>query len=104
MKTTKAEISKIFAELRKYNFLVYNFNQKNRFGRGLVGFVDHLIIGKNRIWFIEVKIGKDMLSREQIDLLTRLKAIGKKFPMVEWSIVTHVEFARKLQEQILSIR
>ena len=103
MKTTKAGISKVFSELRKYGFLVYNFNQKNRFGRGLVGFVDHLIIGKNRIWFIEVKIGKDMLSREQIDLLTRLKAIGKKFPMVEWSIVTHVEFARKLQEQILSI-
>lgn len=102
MKTTKAEISKMFAELRKHGFLVYNFNQKNRFGRGLVGFVDHLIIGKNCIWFIEVKIGKDSLTPLQIDLLTRLKLIEKKTQAIRWHLVTE-ETTRELRDKILEI-
>lgn len=102
MKTTKAEISKIFAELRKYGFLVYNFNQKTKFGRGLVGFVDHLIIGKNCIWFIEVKIGKDTLTPLQIDLLTRLKIIERKTQVIHWYLITE-ETAIELRDKILEI-
>ena len=66
MKTTKSEISKIFAELRKFGFLVFNFNSDKKFNRGrMVGFVDYFIIGKNKIYFVEVKIGADDLSYEQ---------------------------------------
>lgn len=66
MKTTKAEISKVFSELRKFGFLVFNFNSDKKFNRGrMVGFVDYVIIGKNKIYFVEVKIGADKLNPDQ---------------------------------------
>jgi len=103
MKTTKAEISKVFAELRKWGFLVFNFNQKNRFGRGLVGFVDHLVIGRNRIWFIEVKIGKDKFSKEQEDLKDRISEIeGWTNGRIDYRIVFDLQTAKSIQEIILS--
>ena len=105
MKTTKAEISKVFSELRKYGFLVYNFNQKNRFGRGLVGFVDHLIIGKNGIYFIEVKIGKDTLRENQQQIYDMVNDLGRKTNWVVNSFIiaspNEIEIARNIRNQIL---
>ena len=102
MKTTKSEISKVFSELRKFGFLVFNFNSDKKFNRGAMrGFVDHLIIGKNCVWFLEVKIGKDILSPEQIDLLTQLKILEDRTDVVKWYLVPGVEVARQIKEYIL---
>ena len=107
MKTTKAEISKIFAELRKYGFLVYNFNQKTKFGRGLVGFVDHLIIGKNCIWFIEVKVGNDTIKPNQQKIYDCVDQIGRRNNwVVDARIITspdEIKIAKNLRDKILEI-
>lgn len=61
---TKSELNKKIIELRKYGFLVYGFNNNRPNRRNNNGFPDYVII-KNKIWFLEVKIGKDKLSDEQ---------------------------------------
>lgn len=104
--TTKAEISKVFAELRKYGFLVFNFNQKNRFGRGLVGFVDHLIVGTQAVYFIEVKIGKDTIKKDQQELYDMIDDLGRRSKWtVQPFIITspnEIEIARNIRDRILS--
>jgi hypothetical protein len=62
---TKSNITKKFKQLEKYGYLVKTFNDRRAISKGAKGFIDHLIIGKGRMYFIEVKIGKDKLSNEQ---------------------------------------
>lgn len=97
--TTKAEISKVFAELRKYGYLVFNFNQKNRFGKGLVGFVDHLVIGKWGMFFVEVKIGKDTVKPEQEKLGEMISRMGNRY--IHYEIIHTTEEAVKLRQSII---
>lgn len=82
IKSEKSQISAEFARLREYGYLVFNFNQKSRFGSGLVGFCDHLIIGFGRIVFIEVKIGKDRISKQQEQLKDELVKAQAEYNLV----------------------
>lgn len=108
MKTTKAEISKIFAELRKYDFLVFNFNSDRKLNRGkMTGFVDHLIIGKNCIWFIEVKVGNDTIKPNQQKIYDCVDQIGRRNNwVVDARIITspdEIKIAKNLRDKILEI-
>ena len=99
VKSEKSQISAEFARLREYGYLVFNFNQKSRFGSGLVGFCDHLIIGFGRIIFIEVKIGKDKLSAEQEKLKDELIKTD-----AEYTYITKLFDAQKMVDWLIAIR
>lgn len=62
-KPTKSEISQEFKQLEKYGYKVFTFNSNKRVRT--TGFVDHVIVGKGKAYFIEVKIGKDVMSELQ---------------------------------------
>lgn len=98
-KSEKSLISAEFARLREYGYLVFNFNQKTRFGPGMVGFCDHLIIGFGRIVFIEVKIGKDQLSKEQEQLKDELVKA-----QAEYNLVTCLYDAQNISDWLISSR
>ena len=98
-KSEKSEISKEFARLREYGYLVFNFNQKTRFGIGLTGFCDYVIIGFGRIIFIEVKIGKDRLSKEQEQLKDELVKA-----QAEYNLVTCLFDAQNISDWLISSR
>lgn len=63
MKSTKSIISSGFKELEKYGFKVFNFNSNLKMRTK--DFVDIVVVGKGKAYFIEVKIGKDTLSKGQ---------------------------------------
>lgn len=63
---TKKEISKHIKSLEKYGFKVWNFSTKHRTTSGVKDFVDFVIAGYGRIYFVELKIGADKLSEGQI--------------------------------------
>ena len=98
-KSEKSLISTEFARLRDYGYLVFNFNQKTRFGSGLVGFCDHLIIGFGRIIFLEVKIGRDKLSKEQVKLKDELIKTD-----AEYFYITELHDAQKMADWLIAIR
>lgn len=50
---------------------------------GMKGFPDHVIIGKKYIVFVEVKIGADKMSSEQI-----------KFNQTLWDVSEHNKYMR----------
>ena len=95
---TKKDISRIFAKLRDFGFLVFNFNSNKKLNRGkMTGFCDHLIIGKGKIYFIEVKIGKDTIKPEQF-LLQR--AIDET--EADFRFITSSKEAEDLRDFILT--
>lgn len=98
-KSEKSLISAEFARLREYGYLVFNFNQKTRFGSGMVGFCDHLIIGFGRIIFLEVKIGRDKLRPEQVKLKDELIKTD-----AEYLYITELFVAQKLSDWLITIR
>ena len=63
MKTTKSIISTGFKELEKYGFKVFNFNSNLKMRTK--DFVDIVVVGKGKAYFVEVKTGKDTLSKGQ---------------------------------------
>lgn len=51
--------------LEQYGYEVFNFNHNKHMPAGSVGWVDFVIIGKGRVWFVECKFGKDKFSERQ---------------------------------------
>ena len=66
---TKKYITDELNKFKTYGWDVKTFNYNKRMPSGAVGFVDHILSHskKGYIIFIEVKIGKDELSKKQID-------------------------------------
>jgi len=80
--TTKKEISECFANLRKFGYMVMNFNSRQKLPAGIKGFTDFMIVGKGHIFFIEVKIGKDTFSSEQLEFQSGIKRVTGQNPFV----------------------
>jgi len=77
----KTAISKALGKLRDFGFIVITFNSNKRFGRGMTGFVDHFIIAKGNIFFIEVKLKGDVMSEPQKKLRDALIKIEERMRM-----------------------
>lgn len=81
--TNKAKISKAFGELRKYGYKIFNFNNKGRIQTGYMkDWVDIVIAGHGRIYFIEVKIGKDKHSEGQLETKEKLISCNATYLVV----------------------
>lgn len=67
---TKTDVTNAFNKLEKLDYIkVKTFNSHRKMSQGAKGFCDHLITNSNNgtIYFIEVKLGKDDLSKKQIE-------------------------------------
>jgi hypothetical protein len=90
-KISKAEIGKAFRQLEKFGYKVWNFGSKSRLTSGMQDWVDVVVARKifkewiTNIFFIEIKIGKDKLSKGQIDTRQILQAISEKYYLVNES-------------------
>lgn len=76
--TNKDLINKKFKELEKFNFLVFNFSFNKFLPKSLKGFPDYLVIGKKKIYFLELKLKatKDKFRKEQKELKNKLIEFG----------------------------
>ena len=91
------DISKEFARLRQFGYLVYNFNTQTGMKSGSQrGLCDHLIISIYGIHFIEVKLKstKDKIRESQKPLAQILKKLTSK-DIYYW-IVDSLERAKSL--------
>jgi len=98
---TKNDIAKEFLKLKKYGYKVKSFGDNRSLRRGQTGFVDTVIFNRKNLIFIEVKVGKDTFSEEQLetaDLLSSVAAINKT---VYYYIVNDVKDAKLLVDIIL---
>ncbi len=67
LETTKSKIAKRIKALEQTGRIkVVNFNHNRTMPSGLRGFPDFLILGKNLVVFVELKLGNDRLRKEQI--------------------------------------
>jgi len=95
---TKTEITEKLNEFRKIGCIVKTFNSHHKMSRGAVGFVDHVIIGKGKIIFIEVKIGKDVLIKSQEEPAGALQFVSNNAP----NAVFYFQMTDKNYEQLIS--
>ena len=99
---TKKMISDCFANLRKWDYLVFNFNNNRKITYGKIqGWTDLVIIGKGCIYFIEVKIRKDKMRDEQNELQTKILEVAFLCAPVFYWIATEKNY-KDLYEIILT--
>jgi len=82
MKSQKSIISTAFKELEKYGFIVRNLQTNERLRKGMADLPDIIVIGKRffgDIYFVEVKIGADKLSKGQKVMKEYLECSGNYF-------------------------
>lgn len=72
----KKEISKAFRLLEKYGCKVFNFSANKRLSSGMKDFVDYVVLGRSKVYFVELKIGKDDFSEGQLGTKGHLLKIG----------------------------
>ena len=98
----KSEISKHFANLRKWDYKVFNFsgNKKIKFGN-FKSFIDIFIVGKSKIFFIEIKMinTKDTFDDSQKDTKSKLVDASKINPLVYYFIVNENNY-KEIAEKI----
>ena len=91
-------IGKAFLELKKYGAILKNYNSRRSFTSGQSAWVDHVIIYNDVMYLIEVKVGKDTLSPDQLELAEKLLEFNTE---VNYFIISTLEEARELVEILL---
>ena len=77
----KKAISKAFRELEKLGFKVWNFSSNKRLNAGMKDFVDYMVLGRNALHVLELKLEGDKFSDGQLDTMERflrLELISKR--------------------------
>lgn len=95
---TKKIISEYFGKLRKFGYHIYNFNSRKAFFQGLSGMTDYIIIGKGKIFFIELKIGKDKFSEIQLETKKYILECSDKNPFVFYLIATDLNYTEIISD------
>lgn len=102
--TESQKIKAEFVRLRKFNCIVFNFNNNKYNNAGITGVPDWIILTpKLNIVFTEVKIGGDTLKPEQIITGKRLSAImGIPNSRVYYYLCRDSATAKKISDEILT--
>lgn len=98
----KSLISKEIARLRKFGFTVYNFNLNKSLPTGLKNFVDHLVISNKYLIFVEVKIGRDKLNSEQIDLMNLISFLGIRNKSIHYQLLSNLKQTKDFVSAVLT--
>ena len=100
---TKKEITNILKVLKKFNWTIITNNTHRRMNESQKNWVDHVIFNQYIIVFVEVKLGKDVLSKGQIDTMKKLKLLSERTPRLEYHIIHDNKEATDLVEHLLSL-
>lgn len=99
--TSKSDITKAFNTLRKYGYLVKNFNHNKAMPKGSAGFPDMCIAGHGYLIFCEVKIGKDKFSPDQEKWAGAIQEAIYHWGHVQYFIVTENNYT-EIVDKILT--
>lgn len=82
MKSQKSIVANSFKKLEDYGFIVRNLQSNQALRKGMVDLPDLIIIGKRfkgDIYFVEIKIGNDKLSKGQKKMKEYLEKSGNYY-------------------------
>jgi hypothetical protein len=89
---TKTIIKDYLKQIEKYGGKLITFNSNKYQSRGLNGFIDHIIIYKKFMVFIEVKIGKDTLKSNQIETGKYLSEVAESNPYIFYIVANETNY------------
>ena len=97
-------ISKTFAGLREFGFLVYNFNTPSKMREGQGKLCDHIVLGDTGLHFLEVKLFStaDKMKPKQKLFSYLIKSIADKCIWVNYYILHTLDDAQVAYESILN--
>lgn len=101
--TESQKIKAEFVRLRSYGGIVFNYNSNRANNPGLKAHPDWLILTpKLNIVFVEVKLGKDSLSTDQLRVARRLSSVmALPQSRVHYFLCRDSSVAKQISDQIL---
>jgi hypothetical protein len=96
------QIDKEISRLEKYGFKVFSFNKGNALSFGMKYFVNHIIVSKRYLIFIEVNPNKEIPSDDKKELqlfLSHLSALNRS---LHYRVIRNIEDCRRLIELLIS--
>lgn len=97
-------VSRTYAELRKFGFLVYNFNTRRKMQESMAKLCDQLIVGATGIHFIEIKLEstRDRMKPNQLLFKKLIEMVASKTVWVKYWMISSLEEANVNFEFILN--
>ena len=98
-------VSKTYAELRAYGFLVYNFNTQRAMKTGAtMRLCDQIVVGDTGLHFIEVKLEstKDRMKPHQLLFKKLIEMIASRTVWVKYWMIQSLDDAQTNYELILN--
>lgn len=96
------QIDTEFNNLRKFGFNVFSFNCRNTLSFGMKYFVNHIIVSKKYLIFVEVNPDKEILSEDKKELqlfLSHLSALNKS---LHFRIIRNMKDCKELTELLIA--
>lgn len=69
---TKTQVKDCFKQLEKHGWTMFTANSNRKVSPGMKYFPDHHLFGHKKVIYIEVKIGRDVLTEGQLEVQRRL--------------------------------
>ncbi len=96
------QINREFNNLKKFGFKVFSFNCRNILSFGMKYFVNHIIVSKRYLIFIEVNPDKEILSEEKKDLQVFLSHLSTLNKSLHFRIIRNMKECKKLTELLIA--
>ena len=93
---TKSTITEELNNLRRFGFEVMNFNHNDKMPAGARDMTDYLITGKDKVFWIEAKLGRDKLTEGQRRYMNWIIRISERLGhrTVYWFLITEENYIR----------
>ncbi len=98
---SNSQITSVFNKLQNFGFKVFSFSDKNMLSFGLKYFVNHIIVSKKYLVFIEVKQDIEILSDERKELQLSLSHLSSLNKSLHYRIVRNLNDCRQLTELLI---
>ena len=96
------QITREFNRLEKFGFKIFSFNNKNLLSFGLKYFVNHIIVSKRYLVFIEVKQDIEIVSDERKEFQLSISHLSSLNKSLHYRVIRNLNDCRKLIQLIIT--
>ncbi|MFZ0456207.1 MAG: hypothetical protein WCE54_10130 [Ignavibacteriaceae bacterium] len=96
------QIYKEFSRLANFGFKIFSFNNKDDLSFGLKYFVNHIIVSKKYLIFIEVNPGKEIPSDDKKELQLFLSHLSSLNKSLHFRIIRNLNDCKMLVELLIN--
>jgi len=96
------QICRELVKLRNCGFRIFSFNQKDLLSFGLKYFVNHIVVSKKYLIFVEVNPGKEIPSDDKKELQLFLSHLSSLNKSLHYRIIRNIKDCKRLTELLIS--